>query len=70
MPKPNALHLNGLRAIECVARLGSLQKAADELGVSPSAVSQLVNRTEKQLGRPVFECNEAVHSRSIASARA
>jgi LysR family glycine cleavage system transcriptional activator len=49
------VHLNGLRAIETVARLGSLQKAADELGVSPSAVSQLVNRAEKQIGRPVFE---------------
>ena len=59
MPKLNALHLNGLRAIECVARLGSLQKAADELGVSPSAVSQLVNRTEKQLGRPVFQRTRA-----------
>ncbi len=49
------MHLNGLRAIETVARLGTLQKAADELGVSPSAVSQLVNRAEKQIGRPVFE---------------
>ncbi|MEW9807557.1 LysR substrate-binding domain-containing protein [Mesorhizobium marinum] len=49
------VHLNGLRAIETVARLGTLQKAADELGVSPSAVSQLVNRAEKQIGRTVFE---------------
>ena len=49
------VHLNGLRAIETVARTGTLQKAADELGVSPSAVSQLVNRAEKQIGRPVFE---------------
>ena len=49
------VHLNGLRAVETVARLGSLQMAADELGVSPSAVSQLMNRAEKQIGRPVFE---------------
>jgi LysR family glycine cleavage system transcriptional activator len=49
------VHLNGLRAIESVARPGSLQKAADELGVSASAVSQLVNRAEKQIARPVFE---------------
>src|SRR4051812_19334521 len=50
----NAFHLNGLRAVETVARTGSLHKAADELGVSPSAVSQQIGRTEKQLGRPVF----------------
>lgn len=55
MDRLGKVHLNGLRAIETVARAGSLQKAADELGVSPSAVSQLVNRAEKQIGRPVFE---------------
>ena len=55
MDKLGKVHLNGLRAIETVARRGSLQKAADELGVSPSAVSQLINRAEKQIGRPVFE---------------
>jgi LysR family glycine cleavage system transcriptional activator len=50
-----AVHLNGLRAVEAVARCGSLLKAADELGVSPSAVSQQVGRTEKQIGRALFE---------------
>jgi LysR family glycine cleavage system transcriptional activator len=50
----NSFHLNGLRAVESVARTGSLQRAANELGVSASAVSQQINRTEKQLGRPVF----------------
>ena len=55
MPSLNAVHLNGLRAVEAVARCGSLQKAADELGVSPSAVSQQVGRTEKQIGRPLFQ---------------
>ena len=50
----NSFHLNGLRAVETVARTGSLQKAATELGVSPSAVSQQIGRTEKQLGRPIF----------------
>ena len=44
MTNLNAIHLNGLRAVEAVARCGSLQKAADELGVSPSAVSQQVGR--------------------------
>ncbi|HEY6630664.1 MAG TPA: LysR substrate-binding domain-containing protein [Rhizobiaceae bacterium] len=55
MDRLGKVHLNGLRAVEAVARRGSLQKAADELGVSASAVSQLVNRAEKQIGRPVFE---------------
>jgi len=51
----NRVHLNGLRAVEAVYRCGSLQRAADELGVSPSAVSQQINRTESQLGRAIFE---------------
>jgi LysR family transcriptional regulator, glycine cleavage system transcriptional activator len=55
MDRLGKVHLNGLRAVETVARRGSLQKAADELGVSPSAVSQLINRAEKQIGRLVFE---------------
>jgi len=49
------LHLNGLRAVEAVARLGSLGDAAQELGVTAGAVSQQVIRTEEALGRPVFE---------------
>lgn len=51
----NRVHLNGLRAVETVARLGSLAAAATELGVSASAVSQQVKRTEKQLGQALFE---------------
>ncbi|MEZ5668033.1 MAG: LysR substrate-binding domain-containing protein [Alphaproteobacteria bacterium] len=48
------VHLNGLRALEATGRLGSLQAAADELGVSPGAVSQQVGKSESQLGRAVF----------------
>jgi DNA-binding transcriptional LysR family regulator len=55
MRELNRVHLNGLRALETAARLGSLQKAADELGVTPGAVSQHVIRAEEQLGRPVLE---------------
>ncbi|MQB43826.1 LysR substrate-binding domain-containing protein [Rhizobium sp. ICMP 5592] len=51
----NSVHLNGLRALEAVGRLGSLQAAADELGVTIGAVSQQVIKAEAQLGRPVFE---------------
>ena len=49
------MHLNGLRAVESVARCGSLVKAAEELGVSASAVSQQIGRTEAQLGRAIFQ---------------
>lgn len=55
MQNLNRVHLNGLRAAEAVARCQSLQGAAEELGVSPSAVSQQINRTEKQLGRLLFQ---------------
>lgn len=51
----NRVHLNGLRAVETVARLGSLGAAAAELSVSVSAVSQQVKRTESQLGQALFE---------------
>lgn len=49
------LHLNGLRAVEAVGRLGSLRAAADEIGVTPGAVSQQILKTEEQLGRALFE---------------
>lgn len=51
----NTVHLNGLRAVEVVARRGSLQAAADELGVTVGAVSQQVAKTEAQIGRTLFE---------------
>lgn len=50
----NRIHLNGLRAIEVAGRLGTLGKAAEELGVSIGAVSQHINKCEKQLGQAVF----------------
>jgi DNA-binding transcriptional LysR family regulator len=51
----NSVHLNGLRALEAVGRLGSLQLAADELGVSVGAVSQQVIKAEAQLDQLIFE---------------
>ena len=55
MKNLSLVHMNGLRAIEAVGRLGSLQAAADELGVSAGAVSQQVAKTETQLGHLIFE---------------
>jgi LysR family transcriptional regulator, glycine cleavage system transcriptional activator len=55
MQNLNRVHLNGLRAVEAAARLGSLQTAAEELGVTPGAISQQIAKTEAQLGITLFE---------------
>jgi LysR family glycine cleavage system transcriptional activator len=46
--------LNGLRAFEVVARLGSFTRAAEELYVTQGAVSHQVRRLERQLGVSLF----------------
>lgn len=51
----NAVTLGALRAVEAVARLGSLRAAADELGVTPGAVSQQIIKAEAQLDRQLFD---------------
>ena len=43
-----------LRAPEAAARHESFAKAADELGVTPSAVSHQVKSLEEWLGWPLF----------------
>ena len=55
MKNLNRVHLNGLRALEAASRLGSLQGAAEELGVTIGAVSQQIIKAEGQLGRTVFD---------------
>jgi LysR family glycine cleavage system transcriptional activator len=47
--------LNALRAFEAAARHLSLAKAAQELNVSPGAVSHQIRALEAQLGFPLFE---------------
>lgn len=46
--------LNHLRAFESVARLGSLNAAAQELNVTSSAVSKLINALEQRLNMRLF----------------
>jgi LysR family glycine cleavage system transcriptional activator len=46
--------LNALRAFEAAARAGSYVAAAEELDVSPAAVSQQVRNLEDFLGRKLF----------------
>ena len=45
-----AIPLNGLRTFEVVARYMSLKKAAEELNVTPSAVSHRLRVLERILG--------------------
>ena len=46
--------LNALRAFEAAARHLSFTKAADELNVTPAAISHQVKRLEEHLGVPLF----------------
>ena len=55
MKNLSRITLGGLRAIEAVGRLGNLRAAADEIGVTPGAISQQVQKTEAQLGCRLFE---------------
>ena len=46
--------LNTLRAFEAAARHLSFKTAANELGVTPGAISQKVKKLEASLGVPLF----------------
>ncbi len=47
--------LNALRAFEAAARLGGFLAAAEELGVTPGAVSQQIRALEDWAGAPLFD---------------
>lgn len=53
-PRPRMPPLNSLRAFEAAARHESFAKAADELGVTPAAVSHQVKALEAWLGSALF----------------
>lgn len=46
--------LNPLRSFEAAARLGSFVRAADELAVTPGAISRSIRSLEAHLGFPLF----------------
>lgn len=48
------VNLKATEHFEAVARLGSVTRAAEELGVSPSAVSQQIAQLELQFGAKLF----------------
>jgi len=53
-PRPKGPPLNALRTFEAAARLGSFALAAEELSVTPGAVSQHVKVLEGWAGMPLF----------------
>lgn len=55
-------HLNALRAFEAAARLGSFTAAAEELSVTPGAITQHIKSLEAWAGTPLFRR----HARGIA----
>lgn len=54
-PRPKMPPLNALRAFEAAARLGGFTAAAQELCVSPGAVSQHINTVEDWAGIQLFD---------------
>ncbi len=50
----NAVPLSALRAVEAIARNGTLGRAANELGVTAGALSQRLTKAEAALGQPLF----------------
>ena len=50
-----SLPLNALRVFDAAARQLSFKKAAQELGVTPAAVSQQIRALEESLGAPLFQ---------------
>lgn len=54
MQNLNSLSLSTLRTIEVLARHASLRAAADELGVTPGALSQRLAKAESALGQTLF----------------
>jgi DNA-binding transcriptional LysR family regulator len=53
MTLPN-LDMDALRTLLATQQLGSLQRAAERVGRSQSAVSQQMRKLEEQLGQPLF----------------
>ncbi len=58
--------IEGLRAFEAAARLGSFERAADELAMTASAVGKRIATLEDLLGMPLFA--RAAESRSSLTA--
>ena len=58
MPPPRIPPIHCLLSFEALARLRSVTLAADELNVTPSAVSHRMRQLESQLGVRLFARND------------
>ena len=47
--------LNALKVFDAVVRLGSMNKAANELGIAPSSVTQHIRNLEDHVGGDLFD---------------
>ena len=54
-PRPKGPPLNALRAFEAAGRMGGFARAAEELGVTPGAISQHISTLEGWTGTLLFE---------------
>ncbi|MEM8776171.1 MAG: LysR family transcriptional regulator [Pseudomonadota bacterium] len=68
-PRPKGPPLNALRAFEAAARLGGFAKAAEELSVTPGAVSQHIKSLEDWAGMALFDRKSQGVSLSSEGAR-
>ena len=51
----NTFDLNGIRAVDAVARTGGFRQAAASLRIAQSSISQQISRLEDSLGQKLFE---------------
>lgn len=68
--RPKGPHLNALRAFEAAARLGGFAAAAQELCVTPAAISQHIKALEAWAGAPLFERKSQGVALTVLGARA
>lgn len=68
-PRPKGPPLNALRAFEAAARLGGFSKAAEELCVTPGAITQHIKALEDWVGAPLFERRSQGVTLTAAGAR-
>jgi LysR family glycine cleavage system transcriptional activator len=62
------LPLRALQALEAAMRHLSFARAADELHVTPAAISQQIKLLENQIGQPLFERSPTLRPHSNAQA--
>ena len=62
------MNWDDLRAFLAVARLGSLRRAADALGVTQPTISRRIRTLESDLGLPLFERDRDGHRLTAAGA--